>query len=880
MATLILATKLYRPQLRPHLVPRSRLIERLNTGRRGKLTLISAPAGFGKTTLVSEWLTSCDTPIAWLSLDNSDNDPVRFLAYLITALQAIAPHVGKTALGMLQMPQASAIDAALTTLLNDLAAIPAPFILILDDYHVIAAKPVEQVMALLLEWLPTQGHLVIATREDPHLPLARLRAQGALTELRAADLRFTADEVAHFLTQVMGLGLAPDAIAALETRTEGWIAGLQLAAISLQGQPDAAAFITSFSGSHHFVLDYLVEEVLHQQPEHIQTFLLRTAILDRLCGPLCDAVVGDSAIPGHVMLEYIERANLFVTPLDDERHWYRYHHLFADLLRQCLRQSLATVPGGAEKGMAELHQRASTWYEANGLDLEAFHHAVAAHDVERAERLVDGKGISLHLQGSVLAILDWLGSLPQSIRDARPSLWVKYGSLLLVNGQTTGVEAKLHAAEVALHNAAPDNATRNLLGNIAAARATLALTRYDSATMITQSQCALEYLGPNKRSLRANAYWTLGYAYTYQGDRALARQALMEAVTLSQACGDIFTVILATTGLGYLQEVENQLHQAAETYQHILHLAGEQPLQVISEARLGLARICYEWNDLDAAERHGREALRLARHYESSIDRFIVSEVLLARIALARGDVTGASVQLGQTAQAARQRNFVLRLPEVAAAQGVLLLRQKHLAAAAQLAHHYDLPMSQARIALAKGNPAAALATLAPYLRQVTAKGWVDERLKAMMLQALALQAQGTVGQALKALGDALALAEPAGCIRSFIDEGRAMAHLVALAAAQGVMPDYTRKLLAAFATEPSADKPAPSATQPLIDPLSGRELEVLGLIAQGHSNREIADRLCVAVSTVKGHNLRIFGKLQVQRRTEAIARARELGLL
>ena len=488
MPTHILATKLYIPPRRPGIVLRPRLVERLNEGVSSgcKLTLVSAPAGFGKTTLVSEWVAGCGGPIAWLSLDDGDNDPTRFLTYLVAALQTLAlskveglalseakglaPSFGTSLLAALQSPQPPPADAFLTALINEIATIPVSFVLVFDDYHLIEAKPVEEALAFLVEHLPPQMHLVIATREDPQLPLARLRARGQLTELRAADLRFTPAEAADFLNRAMGLNLSAEDVAALEARTEGWIAGLQLAALSMQGHQDTASFIKSFTGSHHFVLDYLVEEVLGQQSESVQTFLLRTSILDRLCGPLCDAVLLDPSASGQETagqetLEYLEHANLFIVPLDDERRWYRYHHLFADLLRQRLHQSTATSARGEGRGVAELHSRASQWYEDHGLELEAFQHAAAANDVGRAEHLIDEKGLHLHLRG-VAAILDWLASLPTTVLDARPSLWVRHASALLLGGQTTGVEEKLKAAEaalaVALQGAEPDDKTHAL----------------------------------------------------------------------------------------------------------------------------------------------------------------------------------------------------------------------------------------------------------------------------------------------------------------------------------------------------------------------------------------------------------------------------------
>ena len=740
-------------------------------------------------------------------------------------------------LAALESPQAPPTETLLTTLLNEITAIPdhpstplrTGFILVLDDYHLVDAKAVDDVLTFLLQHLPPQVHLVIATREDPHLPLARLRGRGQMTELRAADLRFTPAEAADFLNQAMGLNLSAEDIAALEARTEGWIAGLQLAALSMRGHQDTASFIKSFTGSHHFVLDYLMEEVLGQQSESVQTFLLRTSILDRLCGPLCDAVLHGDAnwhptpsasgqeTAGQETLEYLEHANLFIVPLDDERRWYRYHHLFADLLRQRLHQSTATSARGEGRGVAELHSRASQWYEDHGLELEAFQHAAAANDVGRAEHLIDEKGLHLHLRG-VAAILDWLASLPTTVLDARPSLWVRHASALLVGGQTTGVEEKLKAAEaalaVALQGAEPDDKTRALIGQIAAHRATLALNDY---------------------------------------------------------------------------QIDAQ-SRALDTYRRYLELLGDQPPLSANEAYLGMGRIFYEWNDLDAAEQHVQQSLQLARQYDKSIDRFVLCEMFLARLKLARGDVAGAAAMLAETEQSVRQNNFVHRMPEVAAAQVRVLLRQGNITAAADLAGKYELPLIRARVLLAQGDPSAALAVLRPLRQQMEAKGLADERFKAMILQAVALRANGEEDKAVQLLGEALALAEPGGFIRIFVDEGEPMRLLILdfrlsiekqPRGQDHELLGYVDKLLAAF-EQPAAMPQSQIANRKsqMLEPLSQRELEILKLITQGLSNREIGERLFLALDTVKGHNRRIFDKLQVQSRTEAIARARELGLL
>jgi LuxR family maltose regulon positive regulatory protein len=876
MALSILATKLYIPQPRSKIVPRTRLIDRLNKGLEGKLTLISAPAGFGKTTLVSEWVAVCGRPVAWLSLDEGDNDPTRFLTYLIAALQTIAVDIGASVLPMLLSPQPPSSESILTSLLNEIVTIPDPFFLVLDDFHVIDAKPVENTLVFMIEHLPLQVHLVIATREDPSLPLARYRAQGQLIEIRTADLRFTSSEAAEFLDQVMNLNLSAEDITALETRTEGWIAGLQMAAISMRGLTDISSFIQSFTGSHRFVLDYLLEEVLQRQPIEVQTFLLHTAILERLCGSLCDAVLDDKSASGQKTLEHLERANLFIVPLDNVRRWYRYHHLFADLLHQRLGQRLTPAE------IAEYHMRASQWYEDHSLDIEAFQHAAAAGEVDRAMRLIEGKGIPLYHRGALVPILNWLASLPKTELDKRPALWLIYARALTSSGQASGVEEKLQAAEIALQGDESSVEARDIIGSIASNRATLAYTKYQPDTVILQAQRALEYLSPDNLPTRTITTFTLGVGYMQKGNRTAAIQAFMDAIFISQKTGHTFVTSLATMALGNMQFMENRLYTAAETHQQAVKLFGAQPLPIACEAHLGLAQICYEWNDLDAAEQHGRQALQLARQFDKVIDRYVICEVFLARLKLARGDVAGAAAMLGQTEQSVRQNNFVHREPEVAAAQVMVLLKQGRLAAASDLAGKYELSLIQARVLLVQGETSAALAVLESLRQQMETKGWQDERLKVMVLQAVALRAHGEKEKAAELLDEAFVLAEPGGFIRLFVDEGAPMAQLLREAASRRVMPDYTGKLLSAFDAEKriAEGKSALPTVQPLIELLSQRELEILRLIALGLSNREIGERLFLALDTIKGHNRIIFDKLQVQNRTEAVARAHELGLL
>nr|WP_229696325.1 LuxR C-terminal-related transcriptional regulator [Paenibacillus albidus] len=630
MSIPILNTKFNIPPLRSNTVLRKRLIDKLRHGLHRKLTLISAPAGYGKTTLIGEWIADSGRPCAWLSLEEGDNELTRFLACFITSLQTLEEKIGEGVLAVLQSPGLPPTESILAALLKDAAAM-APFILVLDDYHVVKSKPIDEAVSFLLDHLPAHIHLVMITREDPLIPLARLRVRDQLTELRATDLGFTSSEVEGFLNGVMGLNLPPDKIDALASRTEGWIAGLQLAAVSIQGDYGTGRFIQSIAGSHHFVLDYLVEEVLQRQPEAIQTFLVRTSILDRLCGSLCDAVLSDPAVSGKQRLLDLERQNLFVIPLDHERRWYRYHHLFAESLQRRLQDSLDG------SGIAELHSRASTWYENEGFEIEAFRHAVESADVERATRLLEGNGMPLHLRGAAGFSLKWLESMPATELDARPALWVMYGSVLLITGKPTHVEHKLRAAEAALEGARQDVRVRDLIGLIAATRAavislmmavkpnganlklqaaeaSMQMTEHDDKTddligliapvkdasveetheidqVISQSIRALEHLRQDNLSVRTSAAWMLGVACQRRRDYAGARKAYNEVVSYSHMMGHKPMAVLSLIGLGQIEEADNRPGLAGECYEEALRLAGDLPLPSLHEAQAGLERV-------------------------------------------------------------------------------------------------------------------------------------------------------------------------------------------------------------------------------------------------------------------------------------------------
>ena len=880
MSAILLQTKLFVPPQRSSLVARPRLIGTLNQGLAGKLTLISAPAGFGKTTLVSSWLDSLQaesaapnlTRIAWLSLDENDSEVARFLAYVVAALQHIDPHIGKSALPLLQASPLP-VSNVLTTLLNDIAKQPDSLMLVLDDYHAVDSSPIDEALTFLLDHLPPQLHLAITSREDPNLPLARLRVRGLLTELRAADLRFTVAETAVFLQKVMGLNLTEDQIAALETRTEGWVAGLQMAALSMRGQEDLSGFIQSFTGSHRFVLDYLLEEVLHRQPAQVQEFLLKTAVLKRLTGPLCDALTDNS--DGQAVLESLERANLFLVPLDNERRWYRYHHLFADLLQQRHEQ------GTAEFDLPDLHSRASKWYEDNGLELDAFQHAAAANDIDRTERLIEGEGTPLQFRGFAAPVLHWLASLPITLLDARPSLWVTYATALFFAGQHTAVEEKLQAAELALQSTKPDETTQDLVGRIATIRASLAIIQHDVATIMLQARQAMAHLHPDNLLYRSAAAYTLGVTHHLRGDRAAASQSFTEVLALSESLADSIYTIAAAISLGQIQAADNNLLLASETYERVLQMAGDPPQLIAVDAFLGLAHIHYQWNDLEAAHQYGQQCAQLTEQQES-IDTFASYLLFLARLKLVQEDVSGAAAVLAEAEAYVRQHHFLFRLPDVAAAQVRTLLRQGNVTAAAQLAEKHDLPISQARVCLAQGDTRGALALLEPLSQQMAAKGWHDERLKILILQALVLQAQGEMDTAVQLLGEALALAEPGGFIRSFVDEGLPMAQLLAETAVRGIMPAYCEKLIAVFAAEGHKIETETSLAlaQSLVDPLTKREMEILSLIATGLKNKEIAATLFISLNTVHYHTKNLYSKLGVNSRTQAITRANELNLL
>jgi LuxR family maltose regulon positive regulatory protein len=911
----LLRTKLYVPPARPGLLHRPRLLERLDEGLHlgRKLTLLSAPPGFGKTTLLSFWIydlrfttgdSTIQSRVAWVSLDEGDNDLARFLAYLVAALQTLDPNIGQGWLGALQSPQPPPVEALLTDLLNDLAALPAGggtgrYLLVLDDYHVLRAPPIHRAVTFLLEHLPPQMHLVIASRSDPPLPLALLRGRGQLTELRSTDLRFTADEATAFLNEIMGLALAAEDIAALEARTEGWITGLQLAGLSLRGAEadHIPQFVQEFAGSHRFVLDYLAEEVLAQQPPDVQAFLLQTSILERLSGPLCDEVVGNQEIrkskgagsltprfpDSQAFLEHLEAANLFLVPLDEQRRWYRYHRLFADLLRARLSsagEALGCAPA------PELHRRASRWFEAHNLADEAIRHALAAGDTARAADLVEGQGLSLLMRGELATLLGWLAALPDGPVCARPWLGIYHAWALALSGQPDAAESRLQAAEAASPATPPDDR----LGHIAAIRSYIAAQRGDIARAVELARLALDRLDADNLVVRCVVAFTLGGISLLQGDLPGARRAFAEAVDKGQAAGNLHLAVPALAQLARLQTEQGRLHQALATYQRALDLAGRLP--VAAQATSGQGALDYEWNDLAAAERLLARSVELDEQW-GNVDALCGDYAALARVYQAQGDPQRGRDLLDKAEQLVRDRGLHPEAAALLAAARIRLdlsagrlgsaqlwLRERGLGADDEFTYVREGEyLALAHILLALGQVDDAARLLARLLAATERDGRLGRAVEVLALQALVHQAQGDAALALAALERALALAEPEGYVRTFVDLGEPLAKLLSAVSHQrsAVSGEYVARLLTAF---PDSRFPSTrSLALPLVEPLSEREMEVLRLVAEGLTNQEIADELVIALSTVKSHTNSIYGKLGVKNRTQAVAAAHELGL-
>jgi LuxR family transcriptional regulator, maltose regulon positive regulatory protein len=906
----LLATKLHVPRPQPGFVPRPRLVQALDEGLARGLVLVCAPAGFGKTALLADWARGGGRPVAWLGLDGGDSDPARFWRYAVAALDRARPGLA----GRVGPLPPGSVEGLVTGLINELAADPGPdeVLLVLDDYHLVDSGPVHESVAFLLENLPPALRVVVSGRADPPLPLARLRARGQLAELRAADLRFTPEEAAALLGETAGPGVPGTAVAALVARTEGWAAGLQLAGLSLRGHADAAGFAAAFSGSHRFVLDYLADEVLERQDEQVRGFLLETSVLERLSGELCDAVTGRAG--SQAMLQDIERAGLFLVPLDEVRGWWRYHHLFADLL--CARLQ-AEQPGRA----VALHRAAAAWCEDHDLADDAVRHALAAGDPAWAARLVERHVEALLGRSEGVTLRRWLSALPAEVAGGRPRLCLAQAYGAAMGFQLEALEALLDDAERAfavsgdepyepsLGPPQGDSVLANVPAGIAFLRASLARLRGDAALAAGYNQQALARLGEDDWLMRSFVRWNQAVADWLGGRLGPAERGLAEVLAERQAAGaEFFAGFLPMRvcyDLGEVQRAQGNLDAALATYRQALDTADEDRRQaaLTGPAHVGLAQVLYERDELTAALDHATRGVTLCRQLAFT-QSLATGLAVVARIRHAHGDAAGALAAMGEAGQAGLSPQVATLLNPVPSQRARLLLAQGDVRAAAQWTtaaglspdDEPDYPRERAylvlaRVLLAQNDPGPALTLLQRLLGLAAAQGRAGSVIEIQALRALALAACGDHASALGALTEALTLGCRHGYVRIFADEGAPMRALLAQLsaarpgqqpAARGIDPGYLAALVRACG---QADAAAPrsraaGAAPGLVEPLTGRELEVLRLLAAGRSNQRIAHDLVVALDTVKKHVTHVLGKLGAANRTEAVARARDLGLI
>ena len=907
----IITTKINTLQPRQNLVRRPRLLAGLNAGLTHGFMLVCAPAGFGKTTLISDWVqhlvaTAPTLMVSWLSLDEGDGDPARFIRYVAAALHRLTPRADETIRTALQSPSPPSPRALMGILINDLAQLPTESLLVLDDYHVLRDRAIQEAVTFLIDHTPSHFHLLIATREDPPLPLARFRARNAMVELRQADLRFTADEASAFLQDVMGLTLSAVDVQVLQTRTEGWIAGLQLAALSMLDRADAAGFIAALRGSNRYVLDYLVEEVLSRQPEMVQGFLLRTSIVDRLCGPLCDAVLemtqvgGEGAGPprrAQDILEHLERANLFVEPLDTERRWYRYHPLFAELLRLRLRQTWSEL-------VPDLHRRASAWHEQAGLPADAIRHALAGSDFDRAAQLIEQHAPRLiNCRGESRLVLGWLDALPAGMTHDHPYLALFQAAALAVTQDLDRAERCLQDIERNLLSSLPSAQRRAFRGWVIDVRSFIVSYVGDTERGAALAKQALSLL-PETELIRSFTLSRAGHEFLVSGNVGPATEHRVAALAVpGRDLNHLDQTVRNIALLARLHTMQGRLHQAAATYARATGLV---PGQSRAEATIGglayqfgMGALLLERGELDAAERllaQGRDAL---------IDTSLVlpSDVLLGHTALAgvrqaQGDGPGALAAMDGFTEVARQRNFVPSLlAQAAAVVARLRLRQGDLADAARWAEGSGLQVGEevrypreaeyltlVRVLIAQGRPAETMALLDRVLEAAEAGGRTGSVIEILIVRALARQAQGHTAAALADLTRALALGEPEGYVRIFADEGPPMAALLQRVASHRPASPYVAKLVGAIRGNtpeaPQRNGGSLGEAPLLAEPLTARERDVLQLLVSDASNAEIARKLVLTVGTVKTHVHNIFGKLGIRSRAQVTAKATDLHLL
>lgn len=894
----LLQTKFSIPAVQAALVARPRLLARLDGAVQDevrRLTLVSAPAGFGKTTLLSSWARECEASVAWLTLDEGDNDPVRFLLYLVAALRQVSADIGPEAAAQLQTPRPLPPAQVLTSLINDVLEVfpegeARRLVLILDDYHLITLQRIHDALAFLIDHLPQQMHMILATRADPPLPLARLRGRGQLMEIRQADLAFGPDEARDFLNKVMALDLGGNAVDALNRRTEGWAAGLQMAALALRGsrlqEGGDRELIASFGGSHRYILDYLTEEVLQQQSQEVRTFLLQTSVLDRLSASLCDAVTAGHN--GRAILERLDDDNLFVVALDEERQWYRYHRLFADLLRARLQQEMP-------EEISNLHLRAAEWYEERHELAPAIHHALAAQALSRAAGLVEQAAPATLQRSEVHTFLRWVDRLPAELVRRRPALTLYAAWASLFSGVSR--EQVVQELEAVPTDEEPWAARAGLL------TAFDLLFQGQLARAQALSRRALERLPAADTFWRDIASWILSMALSSSGDAVVDEERLLRLSRQAQESGDLMIAASTLCALAGYRRRQAQLYRARETYRQALALAHDKegkPLPVAGRALIGLGGLALEWNDLEAAARQLSQGIRLVSRWREIAT--LQGYVRLARVRSLQGDVAAAYKLLDEVESLAAAYDAVEWDDYYVAMQRAHLeISRGNLPAARQWveARQVDVPfypeseemenrlrkyehLVLARLLLAEGQPDRALLRLDPLGPFARESERLHLLIEVQLLRALALQAAGQEEEALVALEEALRCARPGGYVRLFLDEGPDMARLLHRAAQKEIMSDYVHSLLAAFGEAPvlPADRQPAAEQQDLVEPLSERELEVLELVARGLTNREIAQELVISVTTVKWHTGNIYGKLGVSNRTQAVASGRKLGLL
>ncbi len=875
MPSPLLATKVSLPPRQSRWVNRPRLLDRLNEGlcEQGsftrRLSLVCAPAGYGKTTLVCEWLHTAGLNAGWLSLEEGDNDPARFMAYLVAAVQQA---LSEKPLSLVQIPPGAPPTAYLTLLINALAGLNTPVILALDDYHSIHSPAIHNLLAFLLEHQPPSLHLALITREDPLLPIARLRARGHVMEIRQSDLCFTADEVEQYLGSALKTRLSSVALQALERRTEGWIAGLQLAALSLGGRSDSEEYIQEFTGSSRFVLDYLVEEVLNHQSPQVQEFLLKTSILERLCRPLCDAVAGFEG--SQALLLALEQANLFIVPLDQQREWFRYHRLFSELLRYRL-HSRDDLPE------AGLHELASAWFESQGYYHEAIHHALSGQHWKRAGRLiVQASGPALR-NGEIATLMSWFRALPTEIVYADPWLCLTNAWALLLTSQFEAAEAVLAIVEKSALIEGSTREDRLLAGKTASARAYLARARGDSAAVIKLSERALELLPETEQVDRGNLAMNLGIAYWHAGHLEATEGVLLPAVQAGRASGNLFAELTAQLFLARVPAVRGQLQRCEPLFAQLIERSGGMPIAAL--AHYDLSILYYEWNRLDEGREHILKGLEISQH-NGNIEFQSSGYLLQALFELAGGDIA-AAVHSAEHAYA-----LVREDPPPVRARSQALLSQLALAAGDSAQAEYWLEQMQVevdahpfyrflslgrpRLLLARGDKASARQLLEASKQKAFRAGWGYGHIATLVLLSLAAP---NPQAARDYLGQALRVGFPEGYIRTFADAGEALMPVLAGAAEQAGLTEYAASIIEAI---PSKKPGGILLAAGLVEGLSQRELEVLRLAASGCTNQDIADRLSISLGTAKTHIHHIIGKLEVGNRAGAIARARELKLI